>query len=114
MAIYRITSVAGGTVMAVTAVNKKDTTYPDPVIDIRDTGPTVTLGTKVFNYLSPGAAADFRGIIDLRWDREDGRGDLILRPGEGIALRQEAAGDIDFRVFWTVEWEEFTGVPVVV
>jgi hypothetical protein len=113
MAIYRITGVTGGTARAVTAVNKKDTTYPDPVIDIRDTGPTVTLGPKVFNYMSPAAAGQTLGIIDLRWPREDGRDDLILRPGQGIALRQEAAGDADFRVFWTVEWEEFTGVPVV-
>jgi hypothetical protein len=64
--------------------------------------------------MSPAAAGQTLGIIDLRWRREDGRDDLILRPGQGIALRQEAAGDADFRVFWTVEWEEFTGVPVVV
>jgi len=113
-AVYRITAASGGTLRDVTAVAKKDTTYPDPVVELRDTGVTVTLAQKVFNFITPGAAGQTTGIHDLNFVRPDGRSDFILRPGEGLCLRQEAAGDADFRVSWTIEWEEFQGVAVTV
>jgi hypothetical protein len=112
-AIYRTTAASGGTARSVSAVCKKDTAYPDPTIDLRDTGVTVTLGPKVLNFITPGAAG-FMVFALMDFTRPDGRSDLILRPGEGLCLRQEAAGDTDFRVSWTVEWEEFEGVPVTV
>jgi hypothetical protein len=113
MAVFRTTAASGGTARAVTDVTKSDTNYPNPTIDIRDTGVTITAARKIFNYISPGAVGQFLNY-DLYFIRDDGRDDLILRPGEGIALRQEAAGDADFRITWTVWWEEFQGVPVLV
>lgn len=111
--VWRITSATGGTARAVTDVSKKDTTYPNPVIDIRDTGVTVTLAQRVLNIFTPVSVESSTGIFDLNFTRDDGRSDIILRPGEGLCLRQEDAGDIDFRVAWTVEWEEFEGVTVL-
>jgi hypothetical protein len=105
-AVWRISAVAD--------VAKKDTNYPDPTIEIRDTGVTVTVTQKLFNFLTPGAAGQTIGIVKWESIREDGRDDIILRPGQGICLRQEAAGDVDFRVNWIIEWEEFEGIPVVV
>jgi hypothetical protein len=113
MAVFRTTAASGGTARAVTDVNKNYTNYPDPTIDIRDTGVTITATQKIFNYISPGAVGQFLNY-DLYFIKPDGRDDLILRPGQGIALRQEAAGDADFRISWTVWWEEFQGVPVLV
>jgi hypothetical protein len=113
MALYRITAASGGTARAVADVNKNDTNYPNPTIDIRDTGVTVTLAQKIFNYISPGAVGQFLNY-DLYFIKPENRDDLILRPGQGIALRQEAAGDTDFRISWTIWWEEFQGVPVLV
>jgi hypothetical protein len=111
-ALYRITSASGGTARSVSLVSKKDTNYPDPTIDLRDTGVTVTLAQKVFNFITPGAAGQMTGIWDLHFVRPDGRSDIILRPGQGLCLRQEAAGNANFRVSYTIEWEEFTGVTV--
>jgi len=113
-AVWRISSASGGTLRAVTTVAKKDTNYPDPTIEIRDTGVTVTVTQKLFNFITPGAAGQTIGIVKWESIREDGRDDIILRPGEGICLRQEAVGDADFRVNWIIEWEEFEGIPVVI
>ena len=113
-AVYRITAASGGTSRPVTDVCKKDTSYPNPTIDLRDTGVTVTLGPKVINFITPGAVGQTTGIINLDFSRADGRSDIILRPGQGLCIRQEAAGDADFRVSYTIEWEEFEGVPVTV
>jgi hypothetical protein len=113
-AVWRISAASGGTSRAVTDVAKKDTNYPDPTIEIRDTGVTVSVAQKLFNFLTPGAAGQTIGIVKWESIREDGRDDIILRPGQGICLRQEAVGDTDFRVNWIIEWEEFEGVPVVV
>jgi hypothetical protein len=111
-ALYRITAASGGTTFPATAVAKKDTSYPTPTVDIRYAGVTVTLENRIFNLITPGAAGQTTGIFDLSFDRDDGRSDIILRPGQGLALRQEAAGDTDFRVSIMVEWEEFQGVTV--
>jgi hypothetical protein len=112
-ALYRITSAVGGTgSVPATSVGKKDTSYPTPTVEIRHSGVTVTLENRIFNFITPGAAGQTTGIFDLFFDRDDGRSDIILRPGQGLALRQEAAGDADFRVSIMVEWEEFQGVTV--
>jgi len=108
VSVFRITSHSGGTLLDTTAIVKKDTSFPNPKVEVRYGGVTVTsTGARVISYISPGAA----GLIHLlagviNYDDYD---ELILRPGEGIALIQEAAGDADFRVILHVEWDEFTG-----
>jgi len=108
ISVFRITSHSGGTLLDVSAICKKDTAFPNPKAEIRHTGPTVTsTGARVVSYVSPGAAGLVHflgGMVDYG-DYDE----LILRPGEGIALIQEAAGDADFRIIFHVEWDEFTG-----
>jgi len=108
VSVFRITAHSGGTLLATTAIAKKDTQFPDPKAEVRHTGPTVTsTGARVVSYVSPGAAGYVHllaGLVDYG-DYDE----LILRPGEGIALIQEAAGDTDFRVILHIEWDEFTG-----
>jgi len=106
--VFRITSATGGTLLSATAVAKKDTQFPDPKAEVRHTGPTVTnTGARITSYITPGAAGyvHFLGGMIVFSDYDE----LVLRPGEGIALIQEAAGDTDFRVILIVEWDEFTG-----
>jgi hypothetical protein len=111
-ALYRINAASGGTAFPATSVGKKDTSYPTPTVEIRHSDVTVTLENKMFNFITPGAAGQITGISNLSFDRGDGRSDIILRPGQGLALRQEAAGNGNFRVSIMVEWEEFQGVTV--
>ena len=110
--LYRITSASGGTTFSATSVGKKDTSYPTPTVDIRFAGVTVTFENRMFSLITPGAVGQITGIFNLSFDRGDGRSDIILRPGQGLALAQVSAGDLDFRVSIMVEWEEFQGVTV--
>jgi len=108
ISVFRITSASGGTLLSATAIAKKDTAFPDPKAEIRYAGVTVTnTGARVASYISPGAAGQtpFIGSLIEYGDYDE----LILRPGEGIAIIQEAAGDADFRVILHIEWDEFTG-----
>jgi len=106
--VFGITSASGGTLLSASAVAKKDTNFPDPKAEIRYAGVTVTnTGARVTSFITPGAAGYVHflgGMINFN-DYDE----LILRPGQGIALIQEAAGDADFRVILIVEWDEFTG-----
>jgi len=108
ISVFRITAHSGGTPLDVSDICKKDTAFPDPKAEIRYGGVTVTkTNARVVSYISPGAAGYIHllaGFVDYG-DYDE----LILRPGEGIALIQEAAGDADFRVIFYVEWDEFTG-----
>jgi len=108
VSVFRITAASGGTLLPVSAICKKDTAFPDPKAEVRHSGVTVTsTGARVVSYVSPGAAGYVHllaGLVDYG-DYDE----LILKPGEGVALIQEAAGDADFRVIFYVEWDEFTG-----
>jgi len=108
VSVFRITSATGGTLLASTAIAKKDTQFPSPKAEVRYAGVTVSnTGARITSFISPGAAGYVHflgGMIEFN-DYDE----LILRPGEGIALIQEAAGDTDFRVILIVEWDEFTG-----
>jgi len=108
ISVFRITSASGGTLLPASAIAKKDTRFPDPKVEVRYAGVTVTnTGARVTSFIAPGATGQVHflgGMITFN-DYDE----LILRPGEGIALIQESAGDADFRVIFIVEWDEFTG-----
>jgi len=108
ISVFRITSASGGTLLPATAIAKKDTAFPDPKAEVRHAGVTVTsTGARVTSYITPGAVGQILfvgGLVDYG-DYDE----LILRPGEGVALIQEAAGSGNFRVIFYVEWDEFTG-----
>jgi hypothetical protein len=110
LATWRITVASAGTLIATTDIAKKDTTLDGtPSAEVRHTNVTVTVAQKVLAQLTAGATAQFpyMGVVlDFAPNEE-----IILREGEGLATRQEAAGDADQRVVVLIEWEEFTGAP---
>ena len=91
---------------------KQDSTMPDSVANLRNakTGITVTAGTTFYNYtlaqvLSPvGQYAPLIAVLDLNVDSQ-----IILRPGEGIMVRQASVGGAVDSRFLQVDWawEEF-------
>jgi len=118
MTIRRITAASAGTLIAATDLTKKNTGSPNSVVEVRTTGVTATLAgdanSKILNVITPGAVPtvttpQLSGFEDH--DFSSAYDYLILRPGEGIALYQEAAGDTDLRVKLVMEWDEETTAP---
>lgn len=103
---YRVSTASGGTSVDTTEVAgnvaKVQTSYPDPVVEIRKDNPTVTLGPALFNS-PPPTQKDTNFVHDI--NLPSGLLPFTLRPGEGIVLRTEASLT---DAFWnlTLVWAE--------
>lgn len=82
---FRTTAASGGTLVADSEVCKFNTAHPDPVGEIRIDDPTCTLGPAFFS--SPPGLVQRSGDTH-QVDIPPGAGPFIIRPGEGIVLRQ--------------------------
>jgi len=115
--VWRITNLSGGVDVDPTRVCKKDTNYDDPIVTIRESSETtpitVTVGNKVCGAMTPINAGQYIWIELNFVNAMDQRSDIILRAGEGLCMRNENGGDVDFRLLWILEWEEFTGIGVI-
>lgn len=102
---YRITAASAGTLESASNIAKLQTSYPDPVGQIRYGNVTATLGPALFN--SPpviGAsktASPFVHAIPV----PSTLGVFTLMEGEGIVLRTEA-GDVDTLWNLSFAWAE--------
>ncbi len=112
LTLRRTTAASAGTQVTAANIPKKHNDSTNPVLDVRHTGVTVTLaGTTNSRLLSqalPGAAGEFHSYRDIAFANDE---KIVLQPGEGIALYQEAAGDADQRIRLYAEWEEVTSAP---
>ncbi len=110
ISVRRISSASNGTLLATSTITKKHSDSASTTAEARSTGVTVTFSqatsSRIYGARSPGAANNFGNN-----DKEIYFGDeLILLPGEGIALYQEtAAGDTNLRYWFTIGWEEVVG-----
>lgn len=106
--LRRITAASAGTQVATTSIPKKNTGSSDTVMQFRHTGVTVTAtGTTAarLGHVTPcGAAGQATGYQQLTFEENDE--ELILQPGEGIALMSDATGDVDQMVRMIIEWKE--------
>lgn len=101
---FRTTAASGGTLIADSAVCKFNTGHPDPVAEIRIDNPTCTLGAAFFN--SPPGLVN-RSSETHQVDIPPGAGPFVLRPGEGIVLRQ-GASTTDLTWNLSVVWAEIS------
>jgi hypothetical protein len=117
MTLRRITSASGGTQILPANIPKKHTGSADPILVVRRTGVTVNFAgstdSRIVSVTTPGAvggatAPSITGYKELLFENDE---KLILQPGEGIALYQEAGGSANFRVKILVEWQEVTTTP---
>lgn len=116
--VRRITAASGGTLTtSVSGTSKKNTSAPTSIAEIRYANPTVTLvgsaDSRIAGAQSPGAAgsrysAQLSGHNEKYFENEEF---LILQPGEGLVLYQEAVGDTDHRINMTFEWQEQSSTP---
>lgn len=113
LTVRRTTTGTGGTLIAAADMPEKNTDSANSIVEIRHTGPTVTLSgvtdSRLLSVTMPGAIGEYHSYRDLTFASGDEK--LVLQAGQGIALYQEAAGDVDQRVRLYVEWEEVTSGP---
>jgi hypothetical protein len=106
--IRRATTASAGTQITAANIPKKHTGTSDTTAEIRHTGVTATLAgvtdSRLLGVTVPGAVNQFSGDFESVIVYQD---ELILKPGEGIALYQEAAaGDALVRFRFNFEWSE--------
>ncbi len=109
----RRTTRSGGPLIAAPNVPKNNIDSSDPVVQVRHTGATASLAgtadSRILGQTMAGAAGDPTSVRDLTFSENDEK--LVLQPGEGIAVFQEAAGDADQRIRVYIEWEEVASAP---
>lgn len=108
--LRKITSLVNGTPMAMADVPKKHSSASTTSAYIHTANPTVTLAnatdTRILGVTAPGVVVQTSGIYSTEFIYGD---ELVLQPGEGIALYQEsAAGDNLLNYHAMYEWSEST------
>lgn len=113
LTVRRTSAASGGTQLLAGDIPKKNNASSNSVMDVRHTGVTVTLSgtvdSRIMAQTMPGSVGQFHSYRDIEFGANDEK--LILQPGEGVAVYQEAAGDLDQRIRSYFEWEEVSSAP---
>ncbi len=121
LTVRRISAASAGTQVAAGDIPKKNTASSNPTAEFRRTGVTVSYDpnstdARLTGATSPGTvggavSVHTYGFRDFSFDSSADREPIVLGPGQGIALYQEAASDVDVLPKLYVEWAEVTGKP---
>ncbi|MBI5734051.1 MAG: DUF2341 domain-containing protein [Candidatus Kerfeldbacteria bacterium] len=111
----RISTSTGGSLVTSSNLAPKNSSSGVATAEVRNLGPTVTYTSPTTSRLSvvitPGAVNQINGIQELQITTND---EFVLKPGEGIAMQMEAAGDTDQKVFFAVQWyEQAASAPTI-
>jgi hypothetical protein len=113
LSVRRITSASAGTQITAADIPKKNTDSSNPVGEVRHTGVTATFAggtdSRILGQPMPGAAGNEYSNRELTFDTSDEP--IVLQPGEGIAVYQEAAGTTGLSITMAFEWEEVVSAP---
>ncbi|MFA5859958.1 MAG: DUF2341 domain-containing protein, partial [Elusimicrobiota bacterium] len=114
--LMRISTSSAGSLVTASDIPAKNTSSGSSVMEIRKTGVTVTYSgstERLIGVSAPsvvtavvGPALSGRAERTYTYNSSSTQESLVLKPGEGIALRQETAGFTGHRVFLEVEWQE--------
>jgi len=108
LSVRKISSSTGGALITTSEIPVKNTLAPNSTTEIRYGGPTVNYlgGTEAHIYTTtvPGVAGQNYGNMETYFILGD---ELVLRPGEGLALYQESnAGDANVTYRMDLVWNE--------
>jgi hypothetical protein len=113
MSVRRITAITGGTQITGASIPKKNSNSANALAEISHTNPSPTYTSsaqaRLLGQPMAGAVGLEYSMREITFGPNDEK--LILQPGEGIALAQEAAGTIQQRITLQFEWEEVTSAP---
>lgn len=113
LSVRRITTSTAGTQISASDIPTKNSSSSAPVLQVRHTSTSVafagTVDSRILGQPLAGTAGAIYSRRDITFASSSEK--LILQPGEGIALYQEAAGSINNQIRMLVEWEEVTSAP---
>lgn len=113
LTMRRISAASAGTQITQTNIPKKNTGSSDSIAEVRYNGPTVTLSgtvdSRILGQPLSGAVGAYYSYRDIAFGSSDEK--IVLQPGEGVAVYQEAAGALATKVRVLVEWDESTNAP---
>ncbi len=113
LSLRRISSSSGGSQITAADYINKNASSTDSVTEVRTTGPTVSLSgatdSRILGQPLSGAVGAYYPGRDITFGEDDEK--LVLQPGEGVAVYQEAAGTATARVRVLIEWEETANAP---
>lgn len=109
----RITTSSGGTQVASTSYIYKNASTSDSIAEVRISNPSVTLAgatdSRILGQPLSGAVGAYYSSRDITFNPTDEK--IVLQPGEGLAVYQEAAGSQASAIRLVVEWEETANAP---
>lgn len=108
MRLTRITAASVGTLQAATAINKFQTSDPNPASEVRTGNPTITAAAEVdaFGPNEVITAAGSNAISRRKMELRPEWGEFTLIEGQGVAFRQTIAGDVDQTWNLKLSWVE--------
>lgn len=113
LTVRRISAASVGTQIATTNIPKKNTGSSNSIAEVRYNGPTVTLSgtvdSRIIGQPLSGAVGSYYSKRDIIFNTNDEK--IILQPGEGLAVYQEAAGTLTTKARVLLEWDESTNAP---
>lgn len=113
LTVRRTTTASAGTQIASNNIPRKNDNAATSTTEIRYANVTASLAgttdSRILGQSMPGVAGQFHSVRDVTFAAGDEK--LVLQTGEGIAIYQEAAGDVDQRITVYIEWEEVTSGP---
>ncbi|MBP6949233.1 MAG: hypothetical protein KBB50_04155, partial [Candidatus Pacebacteria bacterium] len=113
LTVRRISTASAGTQVLASNFPQKNASSSASIIEVRHTGVTVsfsgTVDSRILGQPQSGAVGTYFSNRDIAFNQNDEN--IIIQPGEGIAVYQEAAGTLTSRVRVFIEWEESTSAP---
>lgn len=113
LTVRRISAAPAGTQIAASDFPKKNASTSDSIIEVRHTGATVTFSgttdSRILGQPQSGAVGSYYSYRDITFGQNDEN--IVVQPGEGIAVYQEAAGAAPTKVRVLIEWDETANAP---
>lgn len=113
LSVRRISAASGGTAISAADFPKKNASSSDSIMEARIAGASTTLSgtvdSRMLGQPLSGAVGAYFSQRDVTFASGDEK--IILQPGEGVAVYQEAAGSRPTVVRVHIEWEEATNAP---
>ncbi|MEN9551777.1 MAG: hypothetical protein RI935_154 [Candidatus Parcubacteria bacterium] len=109
----RISASSLGTQILAADFPQKNASSSNSIAEIRHSGPTVTFSgtadSRILGQPLSGAVGAYYSSRNITFGDQDEK--IILQPGEGIAVYQEAAGTVGTSIRVLYEWEETVNAP---
>jgi hypothetical protein len=109
----RITTSTGGTQIIAANYIYKNASTSDSIAEVRIANPSVTMAgitdSRILGQPLSGAVGAYYSTRDITFGPSDEK--IVLQPGEGLAVYQEAAGSAITSIRVVIEWEETTNAP---